>query len=58
MELSAKKAGYTKAQFMQSSQYTGVEKDILRIRLDETKRYTHEQAKKAIADFKRKVARK
>lgn len=56
--MSAKKAGYTKAQFMQSSQYTGVEKDILRIRLDETKRYTHEQAKKAISDFKRKVAKK
>lgn len=57
--MSGKQIGFTKSQFLQSRQYKGIEKDILKIKLEDGKKYTHEQAKRAIADFKkRKVAKK
>jgi len=45
--------GYTKAQFLQSKRYAGVQRDILNVVLEDGKRYTHEQVEKAIKDFKK-----
>lgn len=55
-EKKHERQGFTKEQIMKSNQYKGVQKDILSIVLEDGKKYTHEQAKKAIDDFgKRKV---
>lgn len=55
MAKSEKAAGYTKEQLLKSKRYTGVERDILNVILGDG-RYTHEQTKKLIDDFrKRKV---
>lgn len=49
-------AGFTKSQLLKSKQYTGIQKDILSVVLDDEQRYTHDQAKRKIEEFgKRKV---
>lgn len=45
---------YTKAQFMASKQFKGVDKDILSIALVEGNTYTVDEAQKAIEGFKNK----
>lgn len=45
---------YTKEQFMQSNQFTGVDKDIITIKLEDGKKYIVDDVKKAIESFKNK----
>jgi len=45
---------FSKSQLLQSKQYSGVEKNILDITLDETKKYSHNETRKAIDDFKKR----
>lgn len=50
------KQGYTKTQFMRSSQFNAIEKDVLNSLLGDGI-YTVEQAKKALEQFQKKEAR-
>lgn len=45
---------YTKEQFLQSKQFTGVDKDIITIKLENGKKYTVDDVKKVIETFKNK----
>ncbi|GIQ70762.1 hypothetical protein DUZ99_02005 [Xylanibacillus composti] len=48
------KAGFTKEQFLQSRKTLPADKDILAVVLEEGKRYTVQQAEKAVHDFKKR----
>lgn len=50
----SKKARYTKEQLLESKRYTAVQKDILRVVLEDGKTYTHEEAQQAISGFLRR----
>lgn len=55
-EEKKKQKGFTKEQLLKSKQYSGVQKDIMRIVLDDKKSYSHDQAKSKIEEFgKRRV---
>ncbi|WP_374718168.1 hypothetical protein [Neobacillus sp.] len=45
-------AGFTKAQFLQSRQWQGIDKDILSVVLEPSKTYTIAEAKRLIDQFK------
>lgn len=51
----SKAAVFTKAQFLQSRQRSGVEKDILSVVLQDDKTYTLAEADKLINDFKKRT---
>lgn len=54
--MSKTKAGYFKKQFMQSTAFTAVEKDVLQALMHDGETYTMHQARKMVKDFaKRKV---
>ncbi|MGG4344924.1 hypothetical protein [Paenibacillus lautus] len=45
---------YTKEQFLQSKQFTGIDKDIIAIKLEDGKKYSVTEVKKVIETFKNK----
>ncbi|MFD1179208.1 hypothetical protein ACFQ3W_23345 [Paenibacillus puldeungensis] len=44
-------SGFTKAQFMESRQWQGIDKDVLSVVLEDDKTYTIAEAKKLINQF-------
>lgn len=44
--------GFTKAQFLQSRQWQGVDKDVLTVLLEDGKTYTISEAKRLVDQFK------
>lgn len=49
-------AKFTKQQFLQSANFSPVERDVLRALMEDGQTYTHDQAKKLVGEFaKRKV---
>lgn len=45
---------YTKKQFVESSQYTAMDRDILKILLKENQKYTKDDVEKVLKEFKEK----
>lgn len=46
-------AGFTKEQFLQSRQWTGTDKDVLAVVLEDSKTYSIAEAKQLVDDFKK-----
>jgi hypothetical protein len=53
-ETEMEQSKFSVAQFLSSKQFTGVDKDIISVVLDDKKTYSIDEVKKAIDSFKNK----